>query len=181
MQLLAAAANVYKNWWSLVTYAASTIFPGTGKVYTPADLSAAAADISSREGNPLGFSGYTGLAQLYGIARKIEIAADTLTAAPNDAALDHTMVSEPPWSRDLNLQNAAPKWQLRMEVTYRAPDGSIITSWSTGIFSTVLPSTVGYLRQEATLQAIRFLSKRSDMHNTGGELLGIGRTYLMAI
>ena len=72
-------------------------------------------------------------------------------------------------------------WQVRAEVTYRAPDGTVVTTWGTGVFPRVLSTTVGAMRQELTLQMQRMLSTRDEQHNTGGELLSIGRTFLMAV
>lgn len=181
MPIPAQAQGVYQNWWSLATYAASHTIPGTDQMYTAGDLSSAAKSIAAAEGTTLSFTDYTGLAQLYGIARGIERAADALTLAGDGQALTADHVSTPPWARDPNVMAAAPKWQLRAEITYRAPDGTVVTTWGTGVFHNVLPTTAGALRDEATLQFMRFLSRRSEEHNTGGELLSIGRQYLMAV
>lgn len=181
MQLPAAAQNVYKEWWSLASYAAANTSPSTGQLYSSSDLNAAAADVARAQGAPLAFTDFTGLTTLYSIARTIERAADTLTAAADSDALHAGMVSEAPWSRSAHLQAASPMWQLRAQITYRAPDGTVITSWGTGIFQNVLPSTAGALRAEAELQFARMLAARNEQRNTGGELLSIGRTYLMAV
>lgn len=181
MDLPAQAKGVYQFWWSLVVDAAAKINAITGRISSSADLTAAAGDIARSRGQSLTFDDYTGLAQLYGVARTMERAADTLTAAPDNVSIDGTMVSEPPWSRPLAAQTAAPKWQLRAEITYRAPDGTIVTDWGTGVFHNVLPPSVGAMRQEAQLQFQRMLSQRSEQRNTGGELLAIGRTYLLSV
>ena len=181
MDLPAQAKAVYTFWWSLVVDAASKINAVTGRISTATDLTAAAASYARQHGQTLAFDDLTGLAQLYGVARTMERAADTLTAAPDEVSIDGSMVSEPPWSRALSVQTAAPKWQLRAEITYRAPDGTIVTDWGTGVFHNVLPPSVGAMRAEALLQFQRMLSQRSEQRNTGGELLAIGRTYLLAV
>lgn len=181
MQLPTQAAGVYQDWWGFINYAVTHTVPGTDQLYTATDVIQAARDIAAAEGTTLAFADYTGLAQLYGIARGIERAADVLTAAADTDPLAADHVSTPPWARDANLMATAPKWQMRAEITYRAPDGTVVTSWGTGVFNNVLPTTVGALRDEATLQFMRLLSRRSEEHNTGGELLSIGRTYLMAV
>lgn len=182
MQLPAQAQSVYAPLWAFVQQAASSISPSTGNIYTAAELNSAVSDAYSARGISLPFDAFTGLAQLYGIARTMERAADALTAAADSASLDPAAhVAEAPWSRSAGVMQAEPKWQLRAEITYRAPDGSVITTWGTGEFRNTLPATVGAMRQEAILQFQRYLSKRSEEKNTGGELLGLGRTYLMAV
>lgn len=181
MQLPTQAAGVYQEWWTFINYAVTHTLPGTTELYTATDVIQAARNIAQAEGRTLAFADYTGLAQLYGIARGIERAADVLTAADDSAPLVSGHVSLPPWARDANVMATAPRWQLRAEITYRAPDGTVVTTWGTGIFQNVLPVTVGDMREEAILQFKRMLSKRSEEHNTGGEFLSMGRSYLMAV
>lgn len=181
MPLPTQAQGVYQEWWSLITYAVTHTVPGTDQMYTATDLSQAVKAIADAEGRSLTFQDYTGIAQLYGIARSMERAADVLTLAGDGEPLISDHVSTPPWARDYNVMASAPKWQLRVEVSYRAPDGTVTDTVGTGIFQNVLPTTVGDLRAEAELQMKRYLSKRSEEHNTGGELLSIGRMYLMAV
>lgn len=181
MPLPAQAQGVYAEWWSLVQYAMTHTVPGTDEMYTASDLSRAVKAIADAEERTLSFADYTGIAQLYGIARSMERAADVLTLAGDGDPLIADHVSTAPWARDANVMAAAPKWQLRIETTYRAPDGTVVTTIGTGIFSNVLPVTVGDLRNEAQLQMARYLSKRNEEHNTGGELLSLGRMYLMAV
>lgn len=181
MQLPTSAQGVYSDWWQLATYAAAQRDTQGDYTYTVTDLSSAARDISTAQGSPLAFQDYNGLASLFGVARTMERRADSLTGASTDDNIDSSMVSEAPWSRSYAEQNAAPKWQLRAEITYRAPDGSVTTTWGTGVFQNTLHSTVGQMRDEAWLQFQRMLGKRSEQRNTGGELLSIGRQYLMAV
>jgi len=181
MQLPAQAQQVYKDWWQLVSYAAAQRDESGSYSYLTTDLTQAAAAIARAEGRTLAFSDFTGLAQLFGIARSMEHSADSLNQAPDSARITAAMISDSPWSRSLDVRNAAPTYQLRTEITYRAPDGSIITTYATGVFPKVLPTTVGALRAEAQLQIARMLSQRSDLRNTGGELLSIGRATLLAV
>lgn len=181
MNLSAAAQNAYATWWPLVTSAAASRTPQGGYTYTPADLSSAASQLSKSVGGQYASFNPIGLSQLFGVARTIERSADTLTAADDADALSGAMVSEAPWSRPADVQASAPVWQVRAEVTYRAPDGSEVTTWGTGVFNNVLPTDVGSMRSELTLQLARMLSRRNEQTNTGGELLSVGRTYLMAV
>lgn len=181
MQLPAAAASMYNTWWALATSAAATRNEDGGYAYGVTDLSSAAAEVSRSVGGQYASPSMPGLSQLFGIARGIERSADTLTGAGDGESITGAMVSEPPWSRPADEQDAAPVWQARAEVTYRAPDGSVVTTWGTGVFYNVLPTDVGSFRAELQLQMARMLSRRNEQTNTGGELLGIGRTYLMAV
>lgn len=181
MELRPSAKLVYPDWWALATTAAATKDQAGGYAYQVTDLQSAVSQIAAAEGISVGLTERAGISSLFGLARSMERAADVLTAAPDTAALTDAHVSEPPWSRPLAVQTAAPMWQLRAEITYRAPDGSVITTWGTGVFHNVLPTTVGALRDESFLQFARMLSNRSEQRNTGGELLNIGRQFLMAI
>lgn len=179
MDLLPSAKGVYPDLWALATYAAAHKDQAGNYSYQVTDLVASLTEIGQLENRTFTFEDHAGVSSLFGIARTMERAADRLTAAPDAAGIDRQHISEPPWSRSLAAQNAAPEWQLRAEITYRAPDGSVITTWGTGIFQKVLPATVGAMRAEATLQFQRMLSQRSEEKNTGGELLSIGRQYLL--
>lgn len=175
------AQNVYSYLWQWIMDTAGKISAATGGHYASTDVVQAAGEIARAEGRPLAFQDFTGITQLYSTARSMEIAADVLTAAADHEPITDVHISEPPWSRPASVQAAAPEWQLRAEITYRAPDGSVITTWGTGVFRRVLPTSVGAMRDEAWLQFTRMLSKRSEQRNTGGELLSIGRSYLFAI
>ena len=181
MQLSSAAQGVYADWWQLASYAAAQRGSAGEYTYTVTDLISAATEISKSENSPLSFASYSGLSSLFGVARGMERSADNLTGAGTDDALDSSMVSEAPWSRSLSVQNSAPEWQLRAEITYRAPDGTVTTTWGTGVFRNTLHTTVGQMRDEAWMQFQRMLAKRSEQRNTGGELLSMGRQYLMAV
>lgn len=181
MDLSANAKLVYPDWWNYVTYAASAKEASGAYSFTTTDLAAAVADISAQAGQTISFNEQAGLASLFGIARGMERAADRLTALPDDGLINQQHISEAPYSRTLAAQNASPMYKLIAEVTYRAPDGSVIQSWATGFFPNVPPRTAGDMRDEARLQFQRMLNKRDEQKNTGGELLAIGRTYLISI
>lgn len=181
MPVPSLAQNVYTYLWQWIMDTAGKISPTTGGHYAVTDVVQAAGEIAKAEGQALSFGDFAGVSQLYSAARQMEVAADALTAAADHEAIADSHVSEPPWSRPLTVQTASPMWQLRAEITYRAPDGSVITTWGTGVFHNVLPTSVGAMRDEAWLQFTRMLSKRSEQRNTGGELLSIGRTYLFAV
>lgn len=181
MDLSPSAKTAYPTWWQLAAYAAAAKDQAGKYSYQVTDLSSALTEIGLLEGKTVGFTERAGAASLFGIARGMERAADVLTAAARIDELTAAMVSDVPWSRPLTVQTAAPRWQLKAEITYRAPDGTVVTTWGTGVFAGVLPTNVGALRDEAWLQFSRLLSQRSEQRNTGGELLDIGRQYLMAI
>lgn len=181
MQLTPSAQVVYPDWWSFATYAAAAKEADGTYSYRVTDLGASLTEIGALSGQTIGFTERAGIASLFGIARQIELAADVLTAADDEDNITSKMVSEAPYSRPLAVQNAAPQWKIVAEISYRAPDGSEVTTWGTGFFHNVLPSTAGAMRDEAFLQFQRMLAKRDEQKNTGGELLNIGRTYLIAI
>lgn len=181
MDLPPAAASMYTPaTWALVTYAAGARTPEGNYAFGVTDVSSAAAAIRGSLGLPGAFSA-PGLSQLFSIARGMERSADALTTAADDARITPAMITEPPWSRPAEVQDTTPMYQVRAEITYRAPDGTVVTTWGTGIFANVLPTTVGAMRQELQLQLQRMLSQRDEQHNTGGELLGVGRTFILAV
>ncbi len=181
MDLKPSAAAAYPSWWSFITYAASHLDANGDYSYTSADVNEAVGEIARNTGTTVSFQEFTGITSLFSIARGMERAADELTAAPDASPITARMISEAPYSRSLADQQAAPQWKLVAEITYRAPDGTTITSWGTGFFQNTLHTSVGALRDEAWLQFSRMLNKRDEQKNTGGELLNIGRLYLIAV
>ncbi len=181
MDLKPSAAAAYPSWWSFITYAASHLDANGDYSYTSADVNEAVGEIARNTGTTVSFQEFTGITSLFSIARGMERAADELTAAPDASPITARMISEAPYSRSLADQQAAPQWKLVAEITYRAPDGTTITSWGTGFFQNTLHTSVGALRDEAWLQFSRMLNKRDEQKNTGGELLNIGRSYLIAV
>lgn len=181
MQLPNAASTVYKQWWSTVSGWANLVNPDTGGRYQVTDVTAAAAEIARAEGSQFGRYGIPGISQLWSLALGIEKAADTLTAAPDEAALTSSMFAEAPWSRDQFVQDAAPMWKVQAEITYTDPQGNVLTGWTTGVFHTVLPTTVGALRDELQLQIQRMLTTPAPGTPRTGTLLDIGRTKLLQV
>lgn len=181
MELSANASNAYPDWWQFISYAAAHRDAAGKYDYQIVDIGPAVAEIHQVAGLRIQAGLLPGLSSLFSIARTMEVKADRLTALPDEAAITDAHISEAPYSRSLAEQTASPKYQLRAEITYRAPDGTVITQWGTGIFNNTPPATAGAMRDEARLQFARMLSKRDEQKNTGGELLAIGRTYLIAI
>ena len=181
MQLPAQAQNVYADWWKFTSYAAAHRDASGAYAYTSTDFISAVSEIARAESRSLGFTDFTGLSQLFGIARTIERSGDRLTGAADSASLTADMIAQPPWARSAGVQSAAPEWQLRAEITYRTPDGLVITDWGTGVFKLALHATVGQMRAEAEFQFQRMLARRTEQRHTGGELLSIGRMQLLAV
>lgn len=181
MELKPNAQAAYPDWWQFITYAASQKDAAGAYTFQIVDIGPAAAAIHQQAGLPLPSGLLPGLSSLFGIARGMEVKADRLTAAADDEAITDKHISEAPYSRSLSAQLADPTYKLVAEITYRAPDGTVITTWGTGWFKNTAPGTAGAMRDEARLQFQRMLTKRDEQKNTGGELLGIGRTYLISV
>ena len=181
MELSANAKGAYPDWWQFISYAAAKLDAAGKYAFQIIDIGPAVADIHAQAGLRITPGLLPGLSSLFGIARTMEVKADRLTALPDDAAITDAHISEAPYSRPLAQQLASPKYQIRAEITYRAPDGTVVTQWGTGIFNNTPPATAGAMRDEARLQFARMLAKRDEQKNTGGELLSIGRTYLIAL
>lgn len=112
--------------------------------------------------------------QLAGFARGIDAATGNLTAAPDNAQIDSSMISLAPWSMDLNQYNTAPGWRAQVEVQYEGPSGETETTWRwvTGI--TQLPATVGDLRAQLRTAADAMAIGTTPGGGLGGQVTGIG-------
>lgn len=172
---------MYSTWWALVADAASARAQDGSYSYGVTDLASAASDISRTVGGQYAKPSLPGLSQLFGIARTMERAADTLTAAPDTAPITSSMVAEPPWSRSADVMATTPQWQARAEVTYLTTEGVQLSTWITGVFSNVLPLTVGDMNAELLLQARRMLSQANKRYEPAQQILDVGRTYLLAV
>ena len=181
MELSARAQAVYPQWWDLATYIAAAKDASGAYRLGAFDVPTYLSEVTNLTGQTITFDERAGVQALFGIARTMEVKADRLTALADEDAITGNHISEAPYSRSLALQNASPMYKLVAEITYRAPDGSVITTWGTGFFPNVAPATAGAMRDEARLQFQRMLSKRDEQRNTGGELLSIGRTYLISV
>ena len=116
--------------------------------------------------------------QLAGFARGIDAAAANLSAAPDDALIDSSMVSLAPWAMDLNQYNTAPGWRAQVEVQYADPNGVLQTTWRwvTGIRD--LAMTAGDLRAQMRT-AVEVMSIGTVPNGgIGGQVTGIGQISL---
>lgn len=182
MQLSDSANAAYTRYWGLASDVALAAEMQPGEGFTSSLAVEAASQAAQLTGVPLTFQQATGVSALYGIARTIEVKASNLTNAEDDESIADHMVSEAPWSRSIAEQNTLPMWHARAQFTYLDEAGLEINGWTTVVVTQVLPPTVGRFRTQ--LQA-RIEDQLASPPGTGtprsGQLLDIGRTYLMAV
>lgn len=182
MQLSDSAQSAYTRYWGLASDVALAAEMQPGEGYTSSLAVEAASQAAQLTGVPLTFQQATGVSSLYGIARNIESRATALTNAEDDDSIGPQHVSEAPWSRSMAEQNALPMWHARAQFTYLDESGLQIEGWTTVVVTQVLPPTVGRFRTQLTA---RIEDQLASPPGTGtprsGQLLDIGRTYLMAV
>lgn len=182
MQLSESANAAYSRYWGLASDVALAAEMQPGEGYTSSLAVEAASQAAQMTGTTLSFQEASGVSSLYGIARTIETRATALTNAEDDASIGPQHVSEAPWSRPIAEQNTLPMWHARAQFTYLDEAGLEINGWTTVVVTQVLPATVGRFRTQ--LQA-RIEDQLASPPGTGtprsGQLLDIGRTYLMAV
>jgi hypothetical protein len=176
-----AIRDTFNRTWNFIWPLAAAKTEDGAYGFAATDISSIAKSQAAATGEQLTFEDYRNMAVIFGWARRIETAADRLTAAADEHTIEASHVAEAPYARPYTVQAAEPKWRLLQEYQVRLPDGNVITDWGTVTFDLVLPATVGDMRAEAELVLKRYLAKRSEERNTGGELLGLGRSKLLAV
>jgi hypothetical protein len=139
------ADALVNTWWQFVTYAAHAVDAQGKFSYTLTDTSAAASEISKTVGGAYASYSPIGISQLFSIARTMAKAGIALRAADHAGPIDDTMVAEPPWSRPLADQLAAPAWHVTANVNYINEAGDQVQEFFTVLVEQTLPSTVGDL------------------------------------
>lgn len=89
--------------------------------------------------------GAAAVSKLRGIAGGQRSAMERLVAAPDEYAMDASMIGRQPWSRGLQAQQAVGMWQARFEL-HTIQDGELVTEWKTTMFTHSMPQTKAELR-----------------------------------
>jgi hypothetical protein len=125
-------------WWNLITDAARANFTVTDTVQL-------ANQVATDLGGSLSFNENTAISTLYGYARREINAGNIFQAADAGQAIDTSMISTPPYARDLQEQNTYPLYHVRFEYTYLDSAGNRQVSFRTSVFPDQLPDTAGDL------------------------------------
>lgn len=127
-------------WWNLISDAARANFTVTDTVQL-------ANQVATDLGGSLSFQENTAISVLYGYARREVNAGNAFLAGSPGQAIDASMISTPPYARDLQEQNTYPLYHVKFEYTYIDSAGNQQTSYRTSVFPDQLPETIGELTQ----------------------------------
>lgn len=113
-----------------------------------------------------------------GYANKIVNGARAFATASNSDTITSDMMAVAPYtSNDLNTIATTPTYQVRYQVVWQKPDGTIEDRWNTSIFTNAdFPSTVGELRAQIRFNADELIQQANQQvgGESGGTLLGTG-------
>lgn len=127
-------------WWNLISDAARGGF-------TVTDTVTAASDIAATVGRTVSFAENQAISTLYSFARQEVNAGNAFLAGEPGQGITASMISTPPYARDLQEQNTYPLYHVKFEYTYIDQAGNTITSFRTSAFPDQLPATIGELTQ----------------------------------
>jgi hypothetical protein len=130
---------VLADWWTLAYDAG---FGG----YSTTDLLGAAKSIADASGVSLSFAENTALATLYGYARRMSNAADTVQSALDADTIGPDHIAVPPWARDEAVMNTVPIHHVTFAFTFTDQSGATVTEFRTSVFEMTFPDTMGELR-----------------------------------
>lgn len=182
MDLPPRAAALYGTWWQFVSYAASAVDESGAFKYTLTDASSAASDISKTLGGQYATYNPIGISQLFSVARNIAKAGNALNGADAGAQIDASMVAAAPWSRALVDQLVSPSWQARTSVQYINEAGVQVTEYFTIGIDTVLPPTVGDLRNQIAGSLDSMLTAAPTQGTPRrGQLVAVNSITLMSV
>lgn len=147
-RLTATVSALLADWWTLALDAG---FKG----YSSTDLQAAASARAEDNDITLPFSTYTGLATLFGYARRMSNASDVVHAANDEDYIQSQHIAVPPWARDQQAMNTNPIWHVQYQFTYLDENGFAQTEYKTSVFDdhTQFPQTIGELKDQVTEDA----------------------------
>lgn len=155
-------------WYNLVSDAARANF-------TVTETTSIAHDIAASAGRTLPFSDYQAISTLYSYVRQEVNAGNVFQAAHMGQAIDASMISTPPYARDLQEQNTYPLYHVKFEYTYLDSAGNEQTSIRTSVFPDGLPETVGELTADVLTDAEGMAAKY------GHTLLSVIPTNILAV
>lgn len=126
------------SWWTLAQSA------GYGG-YTATDTISAAADLAGQYGQTLTFGDSSGIAVLFGYARRMSNAADVVQAAAESDYISPSMIATPPWARSDQEMATLPIWHVHFDLTSVSEGGVQGTERKVSVFRMTLPPTLGDL------------------------------------
>lgn len=155
-------------WWDLIQNAARMGI-------TVAETVKAANSIAADFGEKLSFAENQAIASLYGFARRIENAGNSLQAADPSLGITADMISVPPYARDVQEQAAYPTYHVKFEYVYLDAAGNQQTAIKTSVFPDQLPATVGQLTSDVLDDAEGMASKY------GHQLISVTPLQILAV
>lgn len=113
-----------------------------------------------------------------GYANRIVNGARTLARASNSDTITADMMAIAPYTaNDYNTIVSNPTYQVRFQMVYQQPDGTVDTRWSISVYDkTNFPKTVGDLRTSILTNADEMSAQMAQQSGgkSGGRLLGTG-------
>jgi hypothetical protein len=126
------------NWWDLI-YGYATQGLSSSAAVKQANI------FLKAEGTSLSFQDNQSIATLYGYARRIVNAGNSLTSALPSKSIDSSMIADAPWARAESEQATYPIYNVKFTYVYKDQAGNIISTTKTSVFNDGLPGTVGDL------------------------------------
>lgn len=137
-RLSTATSRALGYWWNLITDFANNGFTVTETI-------SAANDIAKASGTSLSFQDNQSISTLFGYARGIVNAGDTLQSAGPELGITADMIALAPYARDDAEMATFPTYHVKFEYAYLDANGNEQTTFKTSVFEDTLPSTVGQL------------------------------------
>lgn len=156
------------GFWGVIEHATAQRLP-TAELWRALRDAAGAA-----EGEPLGF-GAADVSVIRGYANRIATSAAAFNTSDPGVAVDASMVAQAPWARPPDVQNAAPRYQVRYLANTLDPSGNPAQEWRTSMFSGQLPTTVQGVLDAVEQDAIGVAAEY------GHSLLGVDSLQLLAV
>lgn len=145
-RLSQAQTVILADWWTLVVAEA---FIGT----ISSDVISLAQATAQKSGRSLAFAESSGIATLYGYARRMFNAAAAVQAAAAADTITPEHIGVPPWARDEVTMATAPIWHATYTFTYLDQAGNQVSDFRTSVFEMTMPGTIGDLAAAITEDA----------------------------
>jgi hypothetical protein len=147
-RLTSTVSAALADWWTLALDAG---FKG----YSSTDLQGAAKDIAEQNNITLPFQTYTALSTLFGYARRMSNASDTVHGANDEDYIQAEHIAVPPWARDQQDMNTSPIHHVTYLMTGLDSEGNPFSEYKTSVFEYPqrLPATIGELKDSITEDA----------------------------
>lgn len=164
---LTPGASKLLAWWGSVS-------AGVSQRLDTASMWDAVRNAAANEGVDLAGVSALDMNTLRSYAASQRTAMDNLTRAGDTGPIDASMIGQAPWSRDLNSQNLAPKWEVRYERNVIV-DGEEQTLWSTSTFTGERPQSIEDMRAQLEQDAADNAGLYGQQH------LSVGRIQITAV